>query len=540
MPRTRFMKRLSRLLELAVFQERHQLQDQQIQKALDWGEAEVTRRRFLVQAGLTGISLPGLLACQTPGSDLQVTASTRDVIIVGGGTGGLTAAYQLAKAGIPSAIYEGSQRIGGRMFTAQKFNDDGMFCELGGEFVDTQHEDLIKLCQELGLVVEDLTTDDKFPVRGVYFSQGKIRTEKQIIAAFKPLAARIIKDSKALHVEGELTVPTYNSELAKSPLVQALDRMSLTEYLSRAGIDAWLVDLISNAYVGEYGLEAAQQSALNMLVLMEPDTKSGFKIFGESDEAKRIQGGSEALPKALAKAIASAVPIELEHRLLAIRDHGTHFNLTFDHSGKTVEVSAKRLILALPAPLLKEIDMKGLDLSPVKRKAISEWGFGTNSKLMLGFQNRSWEKPDGIRGFSLLPDRLAQEFWDTSLGQKGTRGIVTCFLGGNSGQTIAPTQQIQALDFLDRIFPGTKAAFDGKRLLMHWPSQKLTQGSYTCSKPGQYSTIYGAFAEAELNKRLVFAGEHCSADWSGYMNGAVHSGKQAVDLLLGRAPAEEK
>jgi len=539
MPRTRLMKRLSRLLNVAVFQERHQLQDQHIHEALDWGQSEVTRRRFMVQAGLTGISLPGLLACQTPGSNLQVTAPTRDVIIVGAGTGGLTAAYHLAKAGISSAIYDGSNRVGGRMFTAQKFNDEGMFCELGGEFVDTQHEDLIKLCKELGLVVEDLMTDEKFPLREVYFSQSKIRTEKQIIAAFKPLAARLIKDSKALQVEGELSVPTYNSELAQSSLVQALDRMSLTEYLNKARIDAWLVDLISNAYVGEYGLEAAQQSALNMLVLIEPDTKDGFKIFGESDEAKRIQGGSEALPKALAKAIASAVPIELEHRLLAIRDHGSYFNLTFDRSGKTVEVSGKRLILAVPAPLLKEIDMKGLELSPVKRKAIAEWGFGTNSKLMLGFQKRSWEKPDGIRGFSLLPDQLAQEFWDTSRGQRGIRGIVTCFLGGNSGQTIPPSQQIQSLDFLDRIFPGTKAVFDGNRMLMHWPSQKLAQGSYTCSKPGQYTTIYGAFAEAELNKRLVFAGEHCSADWSGYMNGAVHSGKQAVDLLLGRAPAAE-
>ena len=84
------------------------------------------------------------------------------------------------------------------------------------------------------------------------------------------------------------------------------------------------------------------------------------------------------------------------------------------------------------------------------------------------------------------------------------------------------------------VLRGTKAAFDGNRMLMHWPSQKLAQGSYTCSQPGQYTTIYGAFAEAELGKRLVFAGEHCSADWSGYMNGAVHSGKQAVDLLLGR------
>jgi monoamine oxidase len=539
MPRTRLLKRLSRLLNVAIFQERHQLKDHQVHEALEWARDPITRRRFLTQAGLAGVGIPALAACQTPGSQLQVTAPTRDVIIVGAGTAGLTAAYYLAKEGIGSAIYEGSARVGGRMFTAQKFNDEGMFCELGGEFVDTQHEDLIKLCADLGLAVQDLTVDEKYPVQEVYYSRNRVRTEKEVIAAFKPLATRLIQDAKVLQVDGELTVPTYNSELAKSARVKELDRMTLTEYINASRIDAWLADLISNAYVGEYGLDAGQQSALNMLVLIEPATDKGFKIFGESDEAKRIQGGSETLPRTLAKTVSEAVPIAYEHKLMAVRDQGTHFTLTFDHAGKTVDVTGKRLILAIPPPLLKDIDMKGLALSPVKRQAIAEWGFGTNSKLMLGFQKRVWEKSPVPRGFSLLPDQSAQEYWETSIAQPGTRGIITCFLGGEQGRVIAPTQQVQALDFLDRVFPGTKAAFDGNKMLMHWPSQKLAQGSYTCSKPGQYTTLYGSFAEAELGQRLVFAGEHCSTDWSGYMNGAVQSGKQAVDLLLGRTPAVE-
>jgi monoamine oxidase len=247
------------------------------------------------------VGIPALAACQTPGSQLQVTAPTRDVIIVGAGTAGLTAAYYLAKEGIGSAIYEGSARVGGRMFTAQKFNDEGMFCELGGEFVDTQHEDLIKLCADLGLAVQDLTVDEKYPVQEVYYSRNRVRTEKEVIAAFKPLATRLIQDAKVLQVDGELTVPTYNSELAKSARVKELDRMNLTEYINASRIDAWLADLISNAYVGEYGLDAGQQSALNMLVLIEPATDKGFKIFGESDEAKRIQGGSETLPRRLCR-----------------------------------------------------------------------------------------------------------------------------------------------------------------------------------------------------------------------------------------------
>jgi monoamine oxidase len=527
------------MLNVAIFQEKHQLKEQQIHEAWDESKEQITRRRFLAQAGLTSLGIPAVMACQTPGSTSQKSQSSRDVVIVGAGTAGLTAAYHLAKEGIGSAIYEGSNRLGGRMFTAQNFNDEGMFCELGGEFVDSGHEDIINLCRELGLAVEDLTVDEKFPLNEIYFSQNSMRTEKQVIAAFKPLAQKLLKDSQALMVQGELTVPTYNSELAQSPLVKALDRTTLAEYLAQARIDRWLADLISNAYAGEYGLEASAQSALNLIVLIEADTGSGFKIYGESDQAKRIRGGSEALPRALAKAIQSAVPIEYEHKLRAVRDQGTHFTLSFEHGGRTVDVQAKRLILAIPAPMLQEIDMKAVDLSPVKRQAIADWGFGTNSKLMLGFQKRSWEKTEVPRGVSILLDQVAQEFWDTSLGQKGQRGIITCFLGGEAGRIISPRQQIEALDFLDRLFPGTKAAFDGQRMLMHWPSQNLVRGSYSCSKPGQYTSVYGAFAEAELGQRLVFAGEHCSADWSGYMNGAVHSGRQAVDLLLGRSPNSE-
>jgi monoamine oxidase len=106
------------MLNVAMFQEKHQLRDQDVDEALEWSRDGITRRRFLTQAGLVGLGLPTAIACQTPGSALQAAPPTRDVVIVGGGTAGLTAAYHLAKEGVGSVIYEGSGRVGGRMFTA--------------------------------------------------------------------------------------------------------------------------------------------------------------------------------------------------------------------------------------------------------------------------------------------------------------------------------------------------------------------------------------------------------------------------------------
>lgn len=530
MSRSKLLSSLNRLLGTALYQEQRQLSDQQLRSRLDSLEEQFSRRRFLQGAGLASLALP--LAVTAP--SLMAQTQRRDIVIVGAGTAGLTAAYYLAKAGLGSMIYEGSSRHGGRMFTAQNFNEDKQFCELGGEFVDTQHKELLQLCAEINLPVDDRSVDPKFPSKEIFYSQGKVRSSRQVITAFKPLAKKLLKDRTLLMVAGEVAIPTYNSPLAANPLVQALDRTSLAEYLEAAKIDSWLLDLIGSAYVGEYGLDVSQQSALNLIVLISADTGGGFKIFGSSDEAKRIRGGSEALPAKLAKTLSATVPIEYEHRLLAVEDQKTQFKLIFDQKGTTVEVQAQRLILAVPAPMLKEIDLTNLQLNPVKRQAIEAWGFGSNSKLMLGFQKRTWERPGTQRGFSILPDRVAHQFWDTSLGQSGTRGIVTNFLGGANGKIISANIQSQSLDFLETIFPGTRAAFDNNKILQHWPSQKLTRGSYTCSKPGQYTTVYGAFAEAELNGRLCFAGEHCSTDWSGYMNGAVQSGKQAADLLLAR------
>ena len=71
------------------------------------------------------------------------------IAIVGGGVAGLTAAYRLQKHGAKPVLFEASNRWGGRMFTRYNFYK-GMFCEMGGELVDSNHEDLKNILDELG------------------------------------------------------------------------------------------------------------------------------------------------------------------------------------------------------------------------------------------------------------------------------------------------------------------------------------------------------------------------------------------------------
>ena len=68
---------------------------------------------------------------------------------------------------------------------------------------------------------------------------------------------------------------------------------------------------------------------------------------------------------------------------------------------------------------LKDLDMSGLGLSLVKRRAIAEWGFGTNIKSMMGMNQRVWEAGKVPLGFTVVPDGVVQRLWDADRGQKG-------------------------------------------------------------------------------------------------------------------------
>ena len=72
----------------------------------------------------------------------------RDVVIVGAGPSGLTAARRLKKAGLSVAVLEARDRVGGRTWTD---TIDGAMLEIGGQWVSPDQTALMELLDELGL-----------------------------------------------------------------------------------------------------------------------------------------------------------------------------------------------------------------------------------------------------------------------------------------------------------------------------------------------------------------------------------------------------
>jgi len=491
----------------------------------------LSRRDFVRLLGVAGLAT----AAGGLRYPLQATAAPyarakpfgRPVAILGAGIAGLTAAYRLQKEGVSCEIFEASARIGGRMFSKRNFNAEGMFCELGGELVDSDHEDLIELAHELGVEIQELKGGDK----GVdlYFFGDKHYTDEQLIPAFQPFASKLASDKAAIY-EKEDIIPEK---------AERFDKISLADYLAQAGkgVDKWLIDLLRVAYVIEYGRDAEEQSALNLITDLDPETKDGFKVFGTSDESKRIKGGSSTLPEALMKAIEGKVKIHRGFRLVKIGGGADVVALTFSTDGGTRTLKYDRVICALPFTMLRLVE--GVDKLPIaieKKRSIANLGYGYNVKLMLGFTERWWRNPEAglpaLSNGSIFTDLPLQCTWETSRRQDGSRGILTNFMGGSTGKHFTSARIDKVKEELNRIFPGIKDKFDGNRAAMDWPSYRYSRGSYTCPLVGQYTTLLDTAGKPELDGRLIFAGEHTSSDSSGFMNGGVQSGNRAAQEIL--------
>jgi monoamine oxidase len=479
------------------------------------------RRRFLrtTVAAAAGVSVTPIFRTQAKGPHAP------SVLIIGAGTAGLVCAYRLQQQGIATRVIEASTRPGGRMFSLRNFFPDNQMTELGGEYIDSDHKTMRGLVKELGLTLNDLAAhEEPEGAHAFYFDNRLLPVDGSFVDLFRPVAKAIANDLKQMKVDGETS---YDTAHAKQ-----IDRLSISEWFEKRGISGVVTRILRAAYVGEYGLEIDQQSALNLLVTMGDEMPlDDVRVFGTSDERFHIAEGNDRVPALLAERLKQ--PVEFGTRLEAIKSEGSGFTLALRTDNATAEAKADMVVLALPFTILRRLDVR-VKLPEAKRKAIQELGYGTNAKLIAGFSRRVWEESQNT-GYTFT-DLEFQCCWETSRGQPGSHAILTNFAGGNLGLHLNEGElQDRAAGFasqVERIYPGAVGAFTKKAIRQHWPSSPFALGSYTCFKPGQYTTLADSIATPVDN--LFFAGEHTSAEFNGYMEGAAESGERAAKEVLAK------
>jgi monoamine oxidase len=344
-----------------------------------------------------------------------------------------------------------------------------------------------------------------------------------------------------LRVANEVTAADHTSADVQ------IDRTSLRAYLegqNAAGEPAAPIvkEAIVQAYIAEYGLAPEEQSCLNFLHFVHADRRSKFTPFGVfSDERWHVLDGNDRIVAGLTNEVAGQLELGME--LVRVRrTPAGRIELTFKRGIETFVRAHDVVVLTIPFTVLRLVELDpSLALPPAKRNAIDSLGYGTNAKMMMGFSARPWAALGG-NGTAYSDLRNCQTTWETNpLSASAARAVLTDYSGAARGASLNPqTPQLEAERFLldlDRVFPGAAAAATrlGSQLrihLEHWPSNPLTRGSYTCYRPGQFTSIAGI--EGEPVGPLYFAGEHTDSfyDWQGFMEGAALSGlKAATDIL---------
>ena len=499
---------------------------------------EVSRRGFLGLAG--GAAVAGLaMTPMRPVLPFGDKAAPR-VVIVGAGIAGLGCAFRLRmKYGITAHVYEFNSVPGGRIRTLRGYFDDGQLAEEHAEFINPEHTATLALAKRFGLRLDNT---DKYPP-GTHPGRETMRFH-----GHRWSQAALDRDWhewgwKLFHHAASVTAPwpqVHNSSTAGG---RRFDHMSVTEWVETyvpGGTVSGFGAVCIAAVLDEYGGPPDQMSALNLVYLLGLDasTASGNQPRGApelagADEKWHIHGGNDQLITGILDRLPAGA-LHLRQRLVAVRKRAAGgYTCTFSCDGSTRDVHADHVVLALPFTLLRDVDLSGVPISRLHRKAIREEPLGTNSKMFLQFSSRVWNAA-GVTG-NCFDDGVVQGGWDATSYQPGRTGILVALPGGDNARDWGaryaltgysgrpPERMIRAyLRGFDALFPGVSRAYNGRSYFVWSPGDPHIRGAYSYLAVGQYTSFNGI--QGVRQGHLHFAGEQTSLNYQGYIEGALRSG----------------
>jgi len=494
-----------------------------------------TRRQFL--AAGASVAAGSMLA----GSRTAAIARALDkrsaprVAIVGAGLAGLRCAHLLftsnAARPVLSTVYEANpERAGGRCWTLRDFFADGLLTEHGGSFLNSNQTAVRRLAALLGLQEEVVNGGDLPHGEEVFFIDGAIYTLAEASADWRAVGfSSFTKAAREQQTEaGEAR----------------LDAMSVPDWLDSTEIGAGsrFGRLMQANTVTENGGDPSDQSALDLIELLSGNSRSSLVPLPGDDERFHIVGGNDQLVAGMIAQLPVGT-VRHDHVLRAVRANADgSITLSFEVSGRLLDVSADFVVLALPFSTLRDADLSASGLSAAKLEVIAKMGMGSNAKIHLELTHKTWPAL-GFSGATYGDWQRLACAWDdcVQLGANAQPALYLAFPGarvGASGITGAahgqapPADALWALGEIEHVFAGTRAAYSGRAYEDHWALDPWVKGAYSYYRVGQAAS-YGRIARAPEG-RLMFAGEHTSIANIGFLDGAVETGERAAREVLAR------
>ena len=432
--------------------------------------------------------------------------SGTSVLVVGAGLAGLSAAVRLRKDGARVTVVEARDRVGGRVLTIRDGFAKGQHAEAGGDFIDHGQEEIRRLADQYGLPVRTILRQGFSFVRDK--GRGKIHGRPMKgERAWKPIVDR-----------AKPWIEAYRraEERWESAVVRSMGQRSVAQWLDEIDADGNMRAMVR----GLRGFFLADPEDLSLLVLIEQLASEA----PGAEPAGRIEGGNDRLPKAMAVELDEAVHLNTTAR--AVHDDQTSVRITVERAGgDRTQMNADYVILAVPVTTLPAIEITpGLPLE--QAKVVERLKYGRVTKSLLQFDRRFWKRKSRSPAYGT--DAPTGAIWDANEEQRGPAGILTLMAGGQASedtQKILAQEGVQGLvQALDWLKPDEAALLHSHHIT--WEHDSWAQGGYAYFDPS-FDPVWRPWL-ARPHGRLLFAGEHTSIKWQGYMNGAVESGLRAA------------
>jgi monoamine oxidase len=487
----------------------------------------ITRRRLI------GTAAAGAAAVTLPASGRAATSSSpgrsADVVVVGAGLAGLTAARRIVKAGRSVAVLEARGWVGGRVLNHSLGQGD--YSELGGMFTGPTQGHIQALAREVG-VSTFLTYNAG---NNVFYANGR-REEYPNDTPFgtappDPVVAGDIASAVSQLDEMSQDVPVGAPWTSSS--AEPWDRQTLDTWLREhtSGSDEFMA-VVSAATEAIFGCEARDLSLLYTLFYIaasgneqNPGTFERNFNTGDGAQERRFSGGAQTIALKVASQLGARVVLNTPVR--RIEQSSSGITVVSD----SLSVTGQRLIVAVPPALAGRIYYDP-PLPPLRDQLTQHMPQGSLMKFEAVYDRPFW-RDKGLSGQVVSENGPIKVTFDTSP-RDGSPGIMMGFIGGHEARVwqarSAQDRQDAALQNLANYF-GDEALSPRQIVEFNWSTEVWNRGC-PVAVLGPGTLIDFGTALRKPVGRIHWAGTETSTYWNGYMDGAVRSGERAAKEAL--------